>query len=271
MEAPTIVYRRRLVAFLDVMGFKELLRADVESINKLQMYYDKIFTYLDGKSNLYQNTAQEDEFKKMLVSDSIIMSIVLDGDDTQKLNKTARFLSSVSLIQYLLAVECDIWTRGGVSLGNLFIDEAQNVLVGSAFVSAFNLEEKANYLRVIVDPMVCKELDILPNRLIEKLEETGYKGVLMGSDQTARFGRLPFVSDCLQIDWFRHAFERTENLNGFFNGFKERITSNQSLYEKAQQLGYYLRNSYDREVVSRQGGKPNRNKMIDDFLTEIGF
>jgi hypothetical protein len=270
---PDLYYQTRLVAFLDVMGFQQLLSGD-EPNKKLKNYYENIFEFLDEKSNVYQKFGNEDSFKKLLVSDSIIMSIVIDPEAENVIEKAARFFSSVSLIQYLLCTKSQVWTRGVIALGNLFIDESTNVLVGPAFVAAYNLEKVADYPRVIVDPSVCRGLKLTSNEFIEKLNSTNYKGVLLQKPKTenlSSIGRPTFNRDSLQLDWFRHAFDRSEILNKFFEDFADRSTLNQPLFEKSQKLGAYLRESFFQETIDRENGMRDRHKKIDQLLKNVGF
>lgn len=266
-----INYENRLVAFLDVMGFKKLLSSTGPGVPQaLQNYYQKIFQFLGEKAESY-NLQPEDRFKKLLVSDSIIMSVVIPEDEIKRHETTTRFFLSISLIQYLLAVKCDIWTRGAVSCGNLCIDEDRNILVGPSFVSAYELEKVANYPRIIIDPKVCRELNLTPNGLIEKVNHLAGKNILSELSGQIRFGRgVPSNSDAIFIDWFGHSFGRQESLNIFFEGLKDRMTSDQHLFEKSQLLGRYLRESWDTNVADSQNLSA-REQLIDDKLNSLEF
>ncbi len=254
--APYIVYEKRLVAFLDVMGFKEMLKGN--SQEKLQEYYNALFEYVEGKEQTYRLTANEDGFKKLLVSDAVILSIKLDGSERQKLKKASRFISSVSLIQYLLAVNVDIWTRGAISYGNLFIDEISNTLVGPAFVSAYELEKTANYPRVIVNPQVCSAFDDIASPLdfVNKVNSQGYGNCLLTPVPQDRLARTHFPNDAIQVDWFKHAFDKSHSLEKIF----------------AQLLLRYIRESYDYEKERNDDGlSKNRLEQVDLKLKAMGF
>lgn len=270
---PTIIYENRLVALIDVMGFQELLRKSEDSLEILQNFYDDSNEFLVAKGRLYEQTAATDDFKKMFVSDSIILSVKLkdNGELNEKLQIASRFFAAISLLQFLLAVKTKVWTRGAISVGDLFMDEKKNILVGPAFVSAYSLEKKADYPRVIIDPKVCKEFGLVPSSFIEEINSMGFSAHLIGPNPMPRIGSH-MVNDAIQLDWFRQAFDRVESTSNFFDDLKARISTNQELLEKSHKLLKYLRESLASfKMSNRDTNLDGRISSIENSIKDFGY
>ncbi|WP_413578563.1 hypothetical protein ACLVWU_08500 [Bdellovibrio sp. HCB290] len=245
MAAPTINYEtKKLVAFLDVMGFKELLKTG--HLSKLQKYYDIANEYLDGKAGLYRDTASNDNFQRIFVSDSIIMSIDLIGDkSSHDIDRVRRFFSAVSLLQYLLATKAQVWTRGAISVGNLFMDQATQTLVGPAYIQAYELESKADYPRVIIDPRVFAFFEMSAKGFKQRIHDPNNNGTHIIVPELGGSVALPKMqNEAVFLDWFRQSFDRTENLDFFFEDLSERIFLKQDIFEKGNKLIRYLVECY---------------------------
>lgn len=251
------------------MGFQEMLTGGQPALIRLQSYYEKVLDYLSYKGTFVGKT-----FKFLLVSDAIVLSVALPEKDGQKrLECCHRFFSAISLLQYIFAVEQDIWLRGAVSVGDLYIDD-NNILIGPAFVRAWQLEKVADYPRVIVDPAICGRCELNPNQFTEKINSLAEISVLVKDPKGVRMGRQPYIPDAIQIDWFRHALDRQDHVDKFFDGLKRRLTENQVLYQKSMKLGRYLRESFDvasHDNKATSGAKPERVSNIDSILKDLGF
>lgn len=267
--APKIEFKNRLVAFVDIMGFRELLKNADNSTSLLQKYYDTLYKHLGEKSEAFAKYHPEHQFDKLVVSDAIVLSVVLEGTNEEKTSTISNFMRSIGLLQYVLAFECDVWTRGAITAGKLFIDGSNNLLVGPAFVKAFELEKDANYPRLIVDASVWSELDQNPHQFIEAVNGHDYE--LMGGAGSNRLGRIPFTHDAVQIDWFRHAFpDSNRKIDIFFDGLDRRLKSNHEIMQKCWALLRYIRESCD-DYRSRGAPETSKFKAIDQRLVKVGF
>jgi hypothetical protein len=263
-KVPKIKYETRLVAFLDVMGFQELLKT--EQLKELQGYYDEIIPRLDTKR---LNFKEKENYKKLIVSDSIIMTVVITKNN---LETAAKFFSEVALVQFFLASKCNIWLRGAITVGDLFIDESENILVGPAFVSAWNLEKNADFPRVIIDPKVSKHFGLAPNKFVQSINSKSSKNSLLVRSEVVDVTKQPFISNAMQLDWFRFAIERTEDLSELFDGFETRHSTDQNLYQKCMLLGIYMRESWN--LYKGKGPTPgdrNRFEKINQRLAALGY
>lgn len=130
-----IEYKRRLVAFIDVLGFKSLVfSANPESI-------EKYYTFLLSK---FADGAIKRKLEYLLISDSIVIFC----DDTQE--NLFTLIKFTGLIQSGLLSE-GIIVRGAISHGDLFVDQENNIIVGEGLVKSYTLEAAAKYPRIILD------------------------------------------------------------------------------------------------------------------------
>ncbi|MFV3409691.1 hypothetical protein ACNH6C_13850 [Bdellovibrio bacteriovorus] len=240
----TLNYEKRIVAFLDVMGFQNLLANNEDSKRRLEKYYAEAMKYLNSKTNAYSANAPQDDFKKMFVSDSIILSVRISGDNDEDLLRMGRFISTVGQLQAHLASKACIWTRGAISIGNLHIDEYLHVLVGQAFVNAYELEKIADYPRVIIDPTALRHFNHHTNAFISFMDKLDYRSYLLGPNQPSKNGLPPFSNEAIQVDWFRHLYSEHDPLEEYFRDLIERQHSNQSLFTKTQKLIRYFVESH---------------------------
>ncbi len=129
-------YEKRVVLFLDLLGFKELL-------NKFAPV--KIYNILNGILPLIKNKPNSKEITQF--SDSIVISFV--EDDAEEIFEL--FDEVQKIIRYL--IEHGIICRGAISYGDLI--HKGNILFGPALVKAYETETKASiYPRVIIDDSI---------------------------------------------------------------------------------------------------------------------
>lgn len=149
-------YEQRIVAFIDILGFKALLddttdnkgNDDEEAINKLISAYEAIRDIwdLDKKSD-YLDTKSSDTKKVSIFSDCLVVSFEVD----QPSEVFFTLLEIKWLIMRLISRR--ILCRGAVSIGKFI--HTDNYLFGPALVEAYTLESKAAmYPRVILDHTV---------------------------------------------------------------------------------------------------------------------
>jgi len=149
-------YEQRIVAFIDILGFKALLDETLdkkgndneEAINAVVSAYEAIRDIwdLDKKSD-YLNTKSSQTKKVSIFSDCLVVSFEIN----QSSEVFYTLLEIKWLIMRLLARK--ILCRGAVSLGKFI--HTDNYLFGPALVEAYLLESKAAvYPRVILDTNV---------------------------------------------------------------------------------------------------------------------
>ena len=150
-EKPYDSYTNYYVAFLDILGFKNIV--DNESCSYIWDIFDRhaddvhlaIFNTLTGES-----TFEERNIHLKIFSDSIIMYI--SADCKNALQTLA--LACVNMQSELLSRNRFVLLRGGVTYGKFFAGETVedgDIIFGPALVDAYKLEEeKAKDPRILV-------------------------------------------------------------------------------------------------------------------------
>ncbi|MNK12070.1 hypothetical protein D3C87_301260 [compost metagenome] len=265
-----IEFKTCLVAHIDIMGFKKLLENNTDAKVKLERYFQETREFLMGKSEIYKISAPADNFKSLFVSDSIILSIEIEKTDEDRYLKAGRFFYTIGLLQYMLAVKEQIWTRGAISIGPLCMDVEKNILVGQAFINAYLLEQTADYPRIIIDPRVLSFFRDAFNDFSQKIHESFEDINLIGVHNGIRFDTPPFSNDAILIDWFRHSFIRTDLIQPFFDDLKDRMGIDHNLFSKGSKLIPYLLESYASYAVdARENRNADEIKRAEDIYNKI--
>ena len=151
MVVPEMEFSNHYVAFLDVLGFKQMA-SDPEWVKRYSHAIDK-------NLEIARSADRERTIKLLAVSDSIIVASQAIGSDWKSRIKSLRaVIAAVREIQSACVIE-DIWIRGGVSFGPLFFDEQVGKIFGQSLIDAYLLESKAKYPRVLIGPGVISSLN----------------------------------------------------------------------------------------------------------------
>jgi hypothetical protein len=149
-------YEQRIVAFIDILGFKSLLSETTDNkgidnekaINAVISAYEAIRDIwdLDKKSD-YLDTESSDSKKVSIFSDCLVVSF--------EVNQPSQVFYTLLEIKWLIMrlISRKILCRGAVSVGKFI--HTDHYLFGPALVEAYTLESKAAmYPRVILDHTV---------------------------------------------------------------------------------------------------------------------
>lgn len=135
-------YEDRLVAFIDILGFKDLVADTETDARKLQ----HLTAALDGLYNriwLWEADGSYSSFAFTQFSDSIVISSLAGTADSFEM------LQQLLLGVMELVDSYDVLVRGGIARGQLIHDSV--MVVGPAMVEAYHLEsKKAIYPRIII-------------------------------------------------------------------------------------------------------------------------
>lgn len=199
----------KIVAFVDVLGFKELIsKKDVESI-------EKYFTYVGEQLKIGFKSYEIDFF---LISDALVIYSKYDE---------AHLVALIDKIAHLQArlLTIKILVRGSISFGDLYVDKSKNIIVGQGLVNAYLLEQRAYYPRVILDREFLKEstfrtiLRNSPTKCLLNLSEFDSKGT-----------GFMYVDYAQVVSKFKQ-FQQNNRLNIICDFIEENIYSNQ-FFEK---------------------------------------
>jgi hypothetical protein len=144
----TLDYRRKLVAYIDVLGFKELIPENLQEEQKkerIEEYFKTVLALLSVLSK------RKEPLEKLLLSDTILLTY--PTQETPSIREFQEIALAIGRVQYALALK-GIWTRGALTRGEIDLRSKRNIVVGPALVRAYQLEKEAKYPRVIVDPAI---------------------------------------------------------------------------------------------------------------------
>lgn len=151
-------YETRIVAFVDILGFKEILKNTVDKAGNENSQNVQIIisAYNHIKEILINDSEWQTEADKMtnisIFSDCIVISFPYDAP-----SQTFFILDKLSILTAQLLWKYGILCRGGLALGKLI--HTNEFLFGPALVEAYLLESKAAmYPRIIIDNSVLIEV-----------------------------------------------------------------------------------------------------------------
>jgi hypothetical protein len=166
-------YEKRIIAFIDILGFRELIKDSEKNPSTLEKIYEIINYFKNWEKpeswNLKTIEIEEDAQKKGLAnfdlsnkstctcfSDSIIVSIkISDGDINASLST---LIANISYIGSYI-IQKGILFRGAITIGNI-IHQDNGIILGQGFIDAYNLESKlATFPRIVVSDKLIKELN----------------------------------------------------------------------------------------------------------------
>ena len=215
---------KKYVAFLDVLGFKELVRQKGERLNS---YFETIHTALNDIE------LDKAEITSQLVSDSIILACDFSNDNLRLL------LKAVQTIQSRCALK-NIWIRGAITIGDIHFDRKLNVVVGNGLTDSYLLESQEKFPRIIIDPKVLS---------LENGFGSRAKFIKEFNKVDNRDG-IPLIHES-------YSENETIETDAIFVSFAERLISQgvdsiQSIYENIQKELYFNQKNYPKYLWLKQ-------------------
>ncbi len=228
----------QIVAFLDVLGFKEILSNPAQ----VELYFNTIINELET----LQNIDSKKELRYALISDSVVLSFPFNND-IKNLNE---FLIALGRIQATLCLE-DIWLRGAITIGKIKISNhgSSQVVFGDGLAKAYMLESSfAKYPRVILDPLVFKLLKkdranlkselnklnagsrIFCNVIYDPMDSDEDAGAILGT---------PVESDAVWVNYLENTLRDKYTLGTFTDLLRENLYSSQEHYTKYKWVQNY--------------------------------
>jgi len=155
----TVTYEKRIFAFIDILGFAELVEESERDASKILNIY-QLLERTKSMANLpvghkFQ-TLKVDlvKFRSHTFSDTVTMSCPFDSFDYFN-----AIIGWVEGFQYLMLTEEATSVRGAIVYGNVLDDESKSIVFGPAMVAAYRLEtRRAKWPRVLVDSSIFDEL-----------------------------------------------------------------------------------------------------------------
>lgn len=146
-----VPYEKRLVAFLDLQGFKDdvICNYSAEAIGSLFGEFDCLKRMLGNDADSLQIT---------IISDSIVVSVTLD-----KTENLMYFFDACSFFTQPRMGSLFVAIRGGIAYGDLH--HKDNIVFGPALVDAYEISEgkhKSDFLRIRMSAEVFRLIRELP-------------------------------------------------------------------------------------------------------------
>jgi hypothetical protein len=172
-------YQQRIVAFLDILGFKETIMGEKEGdirqiIQSIDSNLEHVFEAMKLEGGEW--------YSAKIFSDCICISCDNFGSNLYYM------LNELSYLQFMLASE-GLFIRGAVTLGLHF--ENERMIFSEALIKAYELEQKANYPRVVISDSVLELVSQANPHYCAQLTP-----FLMSSPDGACF-----------LDYFQHIYE----------------------------------------------------------------
>lgn len=249
------LYKKRAVAFLDVLGFKQILvDFEKEAIdNKVDVASeeDSSGSYVSDRANEFINTFKkaidkldEDKYRYYMFSDNICITSI---EDTTSADLQDLFLIITDL--YFEFAQKGYFLRGGIDYG-LFIDE-KRMAVGLPLAKAYELETKrAVYPRIILSNEIVEEFQSFNNKG-EKVFDYLYSDALILDSCEIKF--LNIFLQVFQSDY-------REDREAFFKKYNGVISRNLEIHKLNETV--YVKYKWLAEQF---------NEFIELFTTKLAY
>lgn len=211
-----IRYKRKIVAFIDVLGFSNLVFNF--SITQLDSYFGFLQQKLKGVSK-YKG------INTFYISDSII----LITDDN--LRGCIKLFELIHIIQSSL-LEINILVRGAITIGDIYLNKKDNIIVGPALINAYLLEKEAKFPRILIDRQIIKHYNF--KSTVEFLTYFNISSLLEHTEIAKEDS-----DNCIYINYLSHLFSRIQNYSSNKSNIKNLLTLIQSSYFKNLHLDKY--------------------------------
>lgn len=152
-------YETRLIAFVDFLGFKQMIKESETSERRTGEVYSAIRNIYEVLWDYLANSSCDTTLRITHFSDSIVLSCLFD-----EVEDVVLIMRHLRYIQQCLAEEHSMLIRGGITIGDLIHDD--QILMGPAMVEAYHMESKvALYPRIIVSDLAKQVWDKCTNIL----------------------------------------------------------------------------------------------------------
>jgi len=242
-----INYTDCYVAFLDILGFENLVRSkNREAKDKIEKY----FQIINYAVNELKRIPSKRNLGTIIISDSVILTIPKSSDQFKNIETLRQLLIAIRYIQFNLALS-NIWLRGGVSSGDAYFNSIENQIIGPAYIDAYKLESTvAIFPRVVIDSKIISEfacdsasslIDEINNKhakssdhhiedrnVVFQWEESEYETVGMKKDVA------------LFVDYLAPSFTEKERLIKVVDNIADNLYQDNHVYSKFRWVVEYM-------------------------------
>ncbi len=251
-----IHYEKSYVAFLDVLGFKNLVfskkKDDKEKLNQYFGVVNSAIEYLAG-------IPSKKKIGSIIISDSVILSVPHGQNRDENLNRLRHLCVAVGIVQQFLGLK-DIWLRCAISSGDKYFDPTMSQIVGPAYINSYFLEKNtAMWPRVVLDSKIIEELKFRSaSQFIDEINHADAGGLNFSNwGSTILFNwRYPDGQPVTLIDQDVALFidylspiveENGRNFIKIINNIERNLYKDTKIYKKFRWVADYLRSLCERE------------------------
>lgn len=234
-----ITYSQYFIAFLDVLGFKNMVFS--QSKKQIEEYFGLVI----HETNELEGIKSKQELKSIIISDSVIISIPFGNDIFERISNLRHLCVAIAKIQYALAKK-NIWLRGAISSGDSYFNHQENLVVGPAYVNAYELEEyQAKNPRVIIDNKIVNDIRKSSSQdVIDELNSTTFSNwdsdILFNWEEKKQ-ANIPLIQDVsLFIDYLSPLFSDFRKTKSVIKNLGKNLYSTNNNYSKYRWVVDYL-------------------------------
>lgn len=155
--------QKHYIAYMDILGYKDYLKS---APDKSQEYLNTILDAIKKVKqsvSIFENRTMpmfriDGGLRYKVFSDNILLCMPV-GEGKDEIRRAIVFLIIVASIQRGLVLQHGLIVRGGITSGDLFIND--DIVYGQGLIDAVTLEKTAEYPCVIVSDSLQKELSAL--------------------------------------------------------------------------------------------------------------
>ena len=141
--------KKHVVAFLDILGFKEKTKIDKDEnyINDVEyLISQEYISTINWNSNVFEEIGKT--LKLNTFSDNIVASCEYKERNSKIIIRA--FLDYVASMQYHFSLK-NCFLRGGICIGSLYTSPKNNFICGQGLIDSYSMESKlAIYPRIVV-------------------------------------------------------------------------------------------------------------------------
>lgn len=242
-----IDYSDYYVAFLDVLGFKNLVNSKKpEDKQKINDYFNLIKEITDDLKKIQSKK----DIGAIIISDSVILSVPIGIDQSEKIHNLRELCIAIQKIQFKLA-EKNIWLRGAISSGEAYFSSQDSQVIGPAYINAYLLEERlAIHPRVILDNKIITDLNLSSAQelinYVNNSETCSQEYDLQQRNVLFKWKSGGIEKEGLKkdvalfVDYLAYAFEDESKLESIVKNLEKCIYMDNGVYSKFRWVTDYL-------------------------------
>lgn len=270
----SIQYEKSYVAFLDVLGFKNLVFSKKKTDKtKLDQYFGVVNSAIEYLSRI----PSKKNIGSIIISDSVIFSVPHGQDIDDNMNRLRHLCVAVGIVQQYLGLK-DIWLRGAISSGDTYFDSTKSQIVGPAYINSYLLEQNtAIWPRVVIDSKIIEELKFQSaSQFIDAINQSDNGGLNFSNwGSTILFnwrypdGKPVTLIDqdvALFIDYLSPvAEENGRNLIKVIKNIENNLYKSTVTYKKFRWVADYMRSICEREIKNDNVASSEARFRLDNL------